>query len=350
MALLVAATGVSALAAVWTKVALMWAMRVALVGGLLLALLAMRPHIEQRLRLLRAAAAATFCGWAAVWVLAQLSPAVRQWAYELGDHQHIGDLGRFSGLSSSPTSSGEMLLAAVAMIQALPGRPVRMGLTIAGLAMAALSLSVATLAVPLALIVAYVPWRRTRRLLAVGWVAASLLVMYVHPIQIVAAGHQVHKGALHPSWSASGLGPVHTPLKTVKLGDWSVTGHASQYWQCVSGNLSCFAAHPVAGVGGMNFRSSCPVTTMDSYGTWLAGRRPHNQYLALASEHGVFGVVAGMLLVWAFLRRTRFALGSPLEAGILWAYVLCGMQGDVWLQFCAAAWLGTSLELKDPDP
>lgn len=350
VAALVAATALSAIGAEQPRTALMWSARFGLVGGLLLALLAMGPITPSAKALLRQGAAAIIAVWALVWLAAFASPAVRQIAYELGEHQHIGGLGRFSGLSLSPTSSGELLLAAVAMIQTLPGRRLRIGLTVVGLALAALSLSVVTLAVPLAVILAVVRHRTARRVLATGWVAAALLVMYVHPVEVVVAGRQIHRGELHPSWQSSGLGPIHTPLKTLAVGDWSFTGHQSHYWQCVRGNLSCWADHPVTGVGGMNFRNTCPVTTMDSYGTWLEGRRPHNQYLALASEHGLLGLIAGLFVVLAFVRRTRLIAATPLATGLLWAYLFCGMQGDVWLQFCTAAWLGSSLKLRRPEP
>lgn len=347
LAALTVAAAVSAIGAQQPVMALAWAARIGLVGGLLLALLTLRPTAPTATPLLRRGAALLIGLWAALWLVAQVVPDIRQIAYELGNHQHIGGLGRFSGLSSSPTTSAELLLAAVAMVQAMPHRGWRLGLSATGLALAALSLSVATLSIPLALIVSYVRPRRLRRLLAIGWVCASLTVMYVHPVQLVVAGHELYRGALHPSWAASGLGPVHTPLRTMRVGDSSFTGHRSHYWQCVRGNLQCLAAHPLNGVGGMNFRVTCPVTTMDSYGAWLTGRRPHNQYLALGSEHGLLGLLAGLWLLLAFRRRTRLPTGAPLQNGLLWAYVFCGMQGDVWLQLCTAAWLGTSLELRD---
>jgi len=88
---------------------------------------------------------------------------------------------------------------------------------------------------------------------------------------------------------------------------------------------------------------------METYGTWSTGRRTHNQYLGILSEFGVLGALAFLWLVSALLRWTSTPPGGTFTRCLLWAYLLCGLQGENVIQLPFALWLGAWLQLR-PGP
>jgi hypothetical protein len=283
------------------------------------------PHPRAR-NLFAGAGGLTILVNALVLIAALVGPEqMKAWAFVQGQHQYLGGLPRFVGLASHPVTQGMQLVLASALVASAPcpfsRRVLRGGWTAIpwlGLVLAAATLSVATLCLPLVLAVLLLrPTTRpgARWMRGAAWAvlaAVPALVLHFHALSVSWGQHTLALGQLHPSYSEAGLGDRFMPLHHFAAGPWVLAGHWTAYASVLVDAFACFVHHPLTGVGPGQFAAECPLRmTMGSYGEWGAGGSGYGQLNVLLAERGLVGLTFLSIAAWMVLRARRGA-GKPL--------------------------------------
>ena len=100
--------------------------------------------------------------------------------------------------------------------------------------------------------------------------------------------------------------------------------------------------HPM-GVGAGNFPTSCPVTSMSTYGGWSHANVVHNDYLEQLVEGGVAGVLTMVLFAGLMLKRYRPAGEARWVSGAVVTYLVCGIASAVCFRLPFLALLATQV-------
>ena len=136
---------------------------------------------------------------------------------------------------------------------------------------------------------------------------------------------------------------LYMPRVTLALPGIALLGHASAYGKLATRGLSCFAQHPVVGVGPGGFRESCRVMAMNTFGEWTDQRDSHNQIGGLLSELGLVGV-ALLTLAWLACRRGyRFDVMTSWQRAVWTGLFVCGLGSEDLLTLPVLALLASQL-------
>jgi O-antigen ligase len=138
------------------------------------------------------------------------------------------------------------------------------------------------------------------------------------------------------------------PQRTIALPVMAVRGHTTAYGKLALRGLSCFAQHPLLGVGPGGFRESCRVMAMNTFGEWTDQRDSHNQLGGLLSELGLVGV-ALLVLAWlAWRRGYRFDAMTSWQRAIWIGLLVCGLGSEDLLTLPVLALLASQLAPRAP--
>lgn len=258
------------------------------------------------------------------------------WPFRVATHQHTAGLARFYAFGN-PFYCALRMLACIGLLGALPSRRWRAGLRWGGAVVIVSTLSFVTLLLPL---LGSLPGRRLSRVASAACLCGALMLLYVHPLELHVGGRSHRVGTLHPMYARDGLGPRHMPLHQAGDARLGLRFHWTAYAYLLGGASTCFAEHPLLGVGADNFEASCPVLTMNTYGGWVH-TRPHNEYLGQLSEGGLLGALTLGLLSLALLRRCRLvSTVDPIARRALITSLLCGLASPVFFELSFVALLG----------
>lgn len=335
---------VSSAGAANAGLALAEAVRVAVVGLFFLATLLVEDRAALRTVLARVAAG-IIVGCAFVWLVGVLSSSMRQALFELGQHHNLGALPRFRGLSPNPFSLGALLLVCAAMVGWLPGRAGQV-LRWLALVLVGLTLSFASVVLPVWLVVQFVQRPKPRRFAVALATLAALTVLFAYPLTVEFNDQRVEVGQRHPSDRLE----RRMPSAHVRLGPVGVEVLATRYGVLTARAVSCWQARPLLGVGGRNFATSCPVLQMAPSGTWDRHSRSHSQYGGMLAETGIVGVLAALALIWALRKGTRIDTSTSAHRACMTAYLVASFAGDIWFLLPFAAWLGAALTTTRTSP
>jgi hypothetical protein len=337
---------VSVLGAEVQWVALLDALRAAAVIGYLLLALALGAE--------DAGLARTFARVAAVVVAAHLlqllagllAPAAFGFAFEAGLHQHLGGVPRFAGVPGCAFSCGVLMLACAILLRWEPVAWLRWAGWGCALALALVSLSFATLVVPIAIAWGLIRRPRWRWAVTGVLVVGGLALLWIKPLSVSGPWGETEIATVHPGYHTQGLGPRHMPRHTLELGSLAAEFHYTAYAHLVRRSLRCFAENWAIGVGGRNHPLACPVWTMNTYGSWTRHRLAHNAYLKQLAEHGIIGAATLILLLIALLHHRRATFPDRFAQGTIVAYLVAACAGEIWMQFPFAAAVAISLPPK----
>jgi hypothetical protein len=216
-----------------------------------------------------------------------------------------------------------------------------------GLLEACATLSIALLAVP-ALLAALLPQRGLRWPLVGCAAFLAAAVLYFQPVELTVGGRTVALSRELPEYWSGGFGPKYMPQRTIALPVMAVRGHTTAYGKLALRGLSCFAQHPLLGVGPGGFRESCRVMAMNTFGEWTDQRDSHNQLGGLLSELGLVGV-ALLVLAWlAWRRGYRFDAMTSWQRAIWIGLLVCGLGSEDLLTLPVLALLASQLAPRAP--
>lgn len=281
---------------------------------------------------------------ACFFVVGLIFDGARSSFFEIGDHLSLGSIPRFKGIIGGPFACG-FTMAASSGLALMSTSRFRRWVAIAGFLLTIASLSFAGILVSVPLIFAAVSSRPIRIVLSAIVFAVALTILYVHPIAITYSGGEFRR-SLHSNYDQNNNGNRFMPIHTLSDEGIKIQFHFTGYYYLAKRSLSCFAEHPITGVGGRNYYVACSTTTMTSLGQWTPGRIAHNEYTGLVAEHGILGLAAAVFLVGVLLTRYRFASDDAWMKGILIAYLLFGFAGEVWYQFVFAAFAALTITPK----
>lgn len=283
--------------------------------------------------------------------------ALRKMAFVVGAHQYLGAVPRFVGLATHPVTQGMQLVIASALVaRARKETGTWLGARQAGLlpwlglALAATTLSLATLCLPF--VGAFLALRGggrarswCRRAALAGAVVVPALTLHFHLLEVSLGDHTFEIGGLHSNYFQDGLGAQYMPLHLARVGPLGMRGHWTAYAHVALDAVECFAKHPVSGVGPGQFGRVCPRRmTMGSYGEWGAGGSGFGQLDVLLSERGVLGITAlvfalSMVLGSGGLRLSSLAASKWQVAAAL-VVLVCSLEAAELDTIAAAGFLG----------
>ncbi len=279
-------------------------------------------------------------------VLAFSSPFLSGFsAFERVQHQYAAGFPRFRGLARSPAPAGVWALVGVGLVEASPRPRLRWLARALGLLEACASLSIALLALP-ALFAALLPRRWLRWPLAgIATVLASA-VLYFQPLELRVGGRTLAVSRDLPEYWSGGLGPEHMPRMTFTLPGVAVSGHSTAYGKLALRGLTCFAEHPLAGVGPGRFHEVCRVMAMNTFGEWSDQRDAHNQVGGLLGELGTVGVVL-LSFAWIVMKRAyRLDRLTVWQRAVWVGLLVCGLGSEDLLTLPVLALLASQLALR----
>lgn len=264
-------------------------------------------------------------------------------AFEIAQHEYVRVAPRFRGLANSPAPAGVWALVAVGLAELLPTQRLRWLARSLGLLEACASLSIAALAVP-ALLVALLNRSRLRWGLTFVAAAFAAAILYFQPLDLALGSHTFAISSLHPSYASEGRGPTYMPQKTLALPGITLHAHATVYGKLAARGLTCFAEHPLVGVGPGRFRKACRVMAMNTLGEWTDERDPQNQVGGVLSELGSVGV-ALLICAWLVLRR-RYRLKSltAWPRAVWTGLFVCALGSEALLALPVLALFASQLE------
>jgi hypothetical protein len=268
-------------------------------------------------------------------------------AFERVQHVYAAGLPRLRGLANTPAPAGIWALVCVGLAEVSPRPSLRWLARSLGLLEACASLSIALLAVP-ALIVALLPQRRVRWPLigCAGFLAA--VILYFQPIELSVGGRTIALSRELPEYWSGGLGPEYMPEMSFALPGIALRGHGSAYGALALRGLSCFAQHPLLGVGPGGFHESCRVMAMNTFGEWTDQRDAHNQLGGVLSELGLVGV-ALLILAWlAWRRGYRFDVMTSWQRAVWTGLLVCSLGSEDLLTLPVLALLASQLTPRKP--
>jgi hypothetical protein len=340
--LLVAAYLVSTLAAGAPREGLVASVRVVAIGAFGVAVVcANRAHAletafaRSALVLLTIYAVLLAAGW--------VFPAVAPYVFLTLPHQHLANVPRFAALTGTPGSTGAWALLALGLVGSSRRHPIARAAHWAGALAALATFSSATLALPAVIAAATMKRGRARVLATFALAAAGILPLYVHVLTIELGANQITVSRLHPSYEVSGLGPELMPVHEARALGAGVRFHFTAYAALAVRAASCFAEHPLTGVGPRRFEEACPVVTMNTYGEWSARRRPHNQFLELVVELGLVGVALVAAAVWLVTQNMRWDPPDRWYAAAAIGIVVCSCAADLLISLPVAGFFALHL-------
>ncbi len=268
-------------------------------------------------------------------------------AFEIVQHEYVASTPRFRGLANTPAPAGVWALASIGLAEWLPRKNLRFAARVLGLIEAAATLSIALLALP-ALLVALLPQRRLRWCCGLAAALAAAFVLYFQPLELVVGSRHVALSRELSSYATDGLGPRFMPERTIALPGIALRGHPTAYGKLALRGLTCFAEHPLVGVGPGRFRQACPVMAMNTFGEWTDQRDSHNQLGGPLAELGLVGI--GFLVsAWLVFRRdfTLKAL-TPWDRAVWVGLLVCAFGSEDLFTLPVLALLATQLERRAP--
>lgn len=263
-----------------------------------------------------------------------------------GHHTLAGGVWRFRGLMSQPMACGGATLLTSGLLAGLPRRDLRRAAIACALAVVALTMSFATLVLPLVAAGTVIRRGKVRTVLMTILVIGALAALWVNPLRVDLADHTLIDRPFTPAYLRNNLGPLHMPMHTVDLPGLRFRFHFTGYGLLFYRSVTCALQHPL-GVGGRNFAAACPVMAMNTLGSWSSTRSAHNSFGALLAEGGIQTTAATLLLVLLLVCRFRFRPEARVQAAIVLGYLFAGFGGASPYQFPLAAILGTSVQLRD---
>ena len=299
-----------------------------------------------------------FAGAAALFVASQLllflvglvSAPVHEVVFQSQLHQHVGGLPRFRGWAGAPTGLGTWALVALGLSRRLEPRWLRGAVMLTALGLAAASLSIATLAIPVLLALVALRGRRARWT-AAGLSIAVLLVLYVRPLALTNGDRAPASWPVHPQYHRDGLGSRYMPVHAVGALGLKVHFHFTAYALLAGRGLRCLAEHPLAGVGPQRFDDRCRVMTMSTYGHWTSARMAHNQYIGWMAQTGSIGLFAVALAIHLFRRQLGWRPRDRWAMGVTAALLIAGFTWELVLSYPAAGFIALQLHRRnDPGP
>jgi hypothetical protein len=305
--------------------------------GLVLAL-----HHEDREEGIARAALALLVGNFAIAVVSPLFPG-HLGVLELVQHEYARGLPRFRGLAHSPAPAGVWAIASIGLTETLPQKRLRVLGRALGLLEGCASLSLALLAVP-SLLATLLPYRSLRCCLGLCAALAAAFILYFQPLQLTLGSHRFELSRLHAGYSTDGLGPQYMPVTTLALHGVALSGHSTAYGKLAARGLSCFAEHPLTGVGPGRFGEACPVMAMNTFGEWSDRRDSHNQLGGPLAELGLLGM--GLLCGAGLTFCSGYTLKrlTPWQRGVWVALLVCAFGSEDLLTLPVLALLATQLE------
>lgn len=268
-------------------------------------------------------------------------------AFQIAAHQNLRLLPRFYGTGGNPFYGGILMIACIGLVQACPARRIRVASTWIAVALATATLSMVTLAIPALLVWRATRDRRWRAAATIGTVLLAAALLYVHPLRATIFGHSIELGDLHPHYFQQALGPAYMPIQHWGGASWGFEFHGTAYFYLARTALRCFAEHPL-GVGAGNFPTTCPVTSMSTYGGWSHANAVHNDYLEQLVEGGVAGFLPMVLLAGLMVKRYRPAGESRWVSGAVVTYIVCGIASAVCFRLPFLALLATQVTSTTP--
>ncbi|MES1185316.1 MAG: hypothetical protein ABUL60_16005 [Myxococcales bacterium] len=270
-------------------------------------------------------------------------------AFEHLQHEYAAGAPRFRGLANTPAPAGVWALASVGLVEALPQPRLRWVGRALGLFEACASLSIALLAIP-ALLVALVPQRWLRWPLVGCATTLAAAVLYFQPLELSAGRRSMAVSRELPEYWSGGLGPTYMPQATIGTPSLAVRGHVTAYGKLAFRGLTCFAEHPLFGVGPGRFRDACRVMAMNTFGEWSDQRDSHNQLGGMLSELGIIGLVL-LSLAWFVGREGyRFTALTGWQRAVWVGLLVCSLGSEDLLTLPVLALLASQLAPRTPSP
>ena len=289
------------------------------------------------------AATALLATYAALFAVGWASPVLKPFVFLILPHQHLAQAPRFAALTWIPGSTGAWALLGVGLVGPVRRRGLRRAMRAAGLLAALATLSPATLALPAVLAAAVLKPGRARVWSTCALAAVGIAPLYVHVLTLEAGGRELTVSRLHPSYETSGLGPEAMPVHEARFFGAAVGFHFTAYAALVARAGSCFAEHPLTGVGPKRFEEVCPVVTMNTYGVWSGHRQPHNQLTELGVELGLTGLALLAAAAWVLGRRMTWEPADRWCVGAAVGLVVCSFSGGLFLSLPAAGYFALHL-------
>jgi len=263
-------------------------------------------------------------------------------SFERVRHEYVAGFPRFRGFANSPAPAGVWALVSIGLMESSPRSRDRWFARALGQLEAAATLSIALLALP-GLLAALLPRRWLRRTLVGASVVLAAAILYFQPLELTVAGRALTLSRELPEYWSEGLGPQYMPQVTIALPGIIVRGHVSAYGKLALRGLSCFAQHPLLGVGPGGFRDSCRVMAMNTFGEWTDQRDSHNQIGGLLAELGLVGV-ALLTLAWLALRRGyQFDAMTSWQRAVWTGLFICALGSEDLLSLPVLALLASQL-------
>lgn len=265
----------------------------------------MRKHSP--IRTIQTAALCVIFFNASLWVLGFLSSDLTPYLFETNyEHDALGTLTRFRGMSHTPGSSGFNGFSAFGLLLPLRKQKHIQLTLVLGAAWIVSTFSTFTLLLPILLLGV---WLKKSFLKNVALCFSIFGVIFIHwyqPLSIICFQNEIFESLPHKNWSQDNLGPQYMPKTTWNMGPVSVVAVPRVYRMVWSRAFSCLLEHPL-GTGVDQFKSKCPITTMNTLGAWAKTRDPHNQYNDGLTAYGFPGLFIFIWLLIGFFKKHRFA-------------------------------------------
>ena len=280
-------------------------------------------------------------------VLGWVFPRAAPYVFLTLPHQHLANMPRFAALTGTPGSTGAWALLGIGLVGSLRCRALSRAGRLAGALVALATFSTATLALPAVVAAAIMKRGRARVLTTCALAAAGIAPLYVHVLTIEVGATQLTVSSLHPSYEAFGLGPELMPVHEAHVLGAGVRFHFTAYAALAVRAASCFAEHPLTGVGPRRFEEACPVVTMNTYGEWSAHRGPHNQFTEVVVELGLVGILLVTAAGWLVWRRMRWEPPDGWCVGAAVGIVVCSFGADLLVSLPVAGFFALQLHPRD---
>jgi hypothetical protein len=264
-------------------------------------------------------------------------------AFEIVQHEFVGGTPRFRGFANTPAPAGVWALASIGLVENLVKPRYRWLARTLGLIEACATLSIALLALP-ALVAGLLRPPGMRWVVVCAMAVSAAAILYFQPLELTIGGRTVVISHLQRNYGSEGFGPEYMPERTLALPGFTVRGHVTAYGRLAARGLTCFAEHPLFGVGPGRFREACRVMAMNTFGEWTDQRDSHNQAGGLSSELGSVGV-ALLVGAWLVVRRGyRFQSLSPWQRAVWIGLLVCAFGSEDLLTLPVLALLASQLE------
>jgi hypothetical protein len=276
-----------------------------------------------------------------LYFVASAAPSLFGWAFEIGVHQHLGQSRRFIGWVGNPAALGTWAFLAASLASRCHVKWIAILGPVAGVVISAFTLSIATLAIPAFLMIAFIRSVAWRLASAGACLLMAIMVLYMQPLTLDVGETHFELSKVHSKYDHNQNGPRFMPIKSMRLGNATFRFHVTVYGYQAAAGIKCFMEHPVLGVGLERFARSCSATTMNTYGSWSSHRRAHNQFVQWTSEMGALGLLltfaamafARQRLPWNALGRWQWSAFAALVVASFGGEMLATIPVWGWLAF-----------------